>query len=171
MRQSKIPEKEWDGDLLIHNLPRPDGLIECKTVLDIGAGIRPMNWYKPESHICIEPFEVYGKLLKKAGYEIIQSTALDYLQYTRPQVEAIYLLDVIEHMEKEDGVKVVALALKRAKKQVIIFTPMGFMPQDEDVWGLEGHFWQTHRSGWMPEEFPGWQTQLFGRGFYAVFTK
>ena len=44
-----------------------------------------------------------------------------------------------------------------------MFTPWGFFPQsygpDEDVdrWGMGGTHWQTHRSGWLPEDFgDGW---------------
>ena len=158
--------------LIQHDLPRPDGLIECKTVLDIGAGIRPMPWYAPRRHICVEPYGPYADRLETAGYEVIRQTAKEALQVER-EGHAVYLLDVIEHMEKADGLEVIDLALRGAR-QVVVFTPYGFMQQDHDVWGLDGHHWQTHRSGWLPEEFPGWWTQRYGwapfEGFYAIWT-
>jgi len=151
-----------------HNLPRPHGLIECETVLDVGAGVRPMNWYKPTRHICVEPCEQYAKHLTEAGYEVIGKTALEALR-TKRKGHAVYLLDVIEHMEKNDALEVIRLAQIGAR-QVVLFTPVGFMEQDSDGWGLGEDSWQTHRSGWLPREFPDWQTSFYGRGFYAIWT-
>jgi hypothetical protein len=45
---------------------------------------------------------------------------------------------------------------------VVVFTPLGFYRQhylsgDIDRWGMSGTHWQTHRSGWLPEDFaPNW---------------
>ena len=167
-------EMTGTSTIIKHNLPRPEGLIECASVLDIGAGIRPMNWYTPKEHHCVEPHAPYVKVLMQHGYDVWIFTALDVLSH--PEVfetdyEAIYLLDVIEHMEKEEGFEVIALASDRAKKQVVIYTPTGFMEQTHDEWGLGGEEWQTHKSGWMPEEFAGWDIQFHGKGFFAVLTK
>ena len=153
--------------ILKHDLPRPEGLIECDVVIDVGAGIRPMQWYVPTRHICVEPYGQYADHLEAAGYEVIRQTAKEALQVER-EGHAVYLLDVIEHMEKAEGLEVVELAMLGAR-QVVVFTPYGFMQQDHDVWGLGGHHWQTHRSGWLPEEFPGWRTQLYDTGFYAIW--
>jgi hypothetical protein len=163
------PEKEWDGDLITHNLPPPVGLIECKTVLDVGAGIRPMNWYKPSHHICIEPYDRYVDRLRAAGYFVFQETAL-YALKRLDTFDAVYLLDVIEHMEKDEGLEVVSLAKEKAHQQVVIFTPWGFMEQEEDAWGLGGDYWQKHRSGWLPEDLPGFECYRYAKGFYGVFT-
>ncbi|MGL5712289.1 MAG: hypothetical protein ACRCX2_04665 [Paraclostridium sp.] len=44
------------------------------------------------------------------------------------------------------------------KQNLVIFTPLGFLDQSHpdgiDAWGLDGVNWQTHRSGWTPEDFP-----------------
>jgi len=152
--------------LIQHDLPRPDGLIECKTVLDIGAGIRPMPWYTPRRHICVEPYGPYADRLEAAGYEVIRQTAMEALQVER-EGHAVYLLDVIEHMEKAEGLEVIELAMRA--RQVVVFTPLGFLKQDRDAWGLGGRHWQTHRSGWMPDDFSGWRTQLYDTGFYAIW--
>lgn len=160
---------KWlSNGLIEHNLPRPQGLIECDTVLDIGAGVRPMQWYAPKRHLCAEPYAPYAQRLEAAGYEVLRKTAIEALKAKR-EGHAVYLLDVIEHMEKDAALEVVELA-KRGARQVVVFTPVGFMAQDHDVWGFGGDHWQTHRSGWTPGEFPDWQTHLYGRGFYAIWT-
>jgi hypothetical protein len=95
------------------------------------------------------------------------------------EIEAIFLLDVIEHMEKEEGKRVIELAQQVAQRQIVLYTPYGFMEQTHDKWGLGGDEWQIHRSGWVPEEFPGWYIEVRPmyvrpegtlKGFIAVWT-
>ena len=166
---TRVPDDEWDGELIIHNLPRPEGLIEVDTVADIGAGIRPMNWYKPRLHLCVEPHKTYAERLQRRGHKVIPMTAFQYLKLQQ-KIEAIYLLDVIEHMEKHDGFEVIDLMTRKATKQVVVYTPRGFMEQTTDDWGLDGEIWQTHRSGWTADDFPDWHIENYGRGFFAVLT-
>lgn len=151
-----------------HTLPKPEALIPCDVVLDIGAGIRPMQFYRPKRHICIDPYAPYVDVLQKAGYEAHQMLALEALHAF--EADAIYLLDVIEHMEKDEGREVIDLAVRKARCQVAIYTPWGFVPQNEDTWGYGGHEWQTHRSGWLPEDFPGWTIEPYNKreGFTAI---
>jgi hypothetical protein len=164
---------DWlPNGLIAHNLVAPAGLVECRTVFDIGSGIRPMSWYTPaDFHWCVEPHEAYRQRLLAAGYLLLDFTALGFLR--RDVVchvpFAIYLLDVIEHMTREDALECVRLAVGSGARQVVIFTPLGFLEQHGDAWGLGGDVWQEHRSGWTPEDFPGWRTELFGRGFFASF--
>ena len=127
-----------------------------------------MQWYTPERHTCVELYDKYCDKLRDAGYSYVQATAAQALG--EMTAEAVYLLDVIEHMYKEEAATAIELALKAATRQVVIFTPKGFMEQEEDGWQLGGDYWQKHRSGWLPGEFVGWKTQTYARGFFAVWT-
>lgn len=153
------------GEVGVSGLPRPLGVLEVDTVLDIGAGLRPMGWYKPAQHICVEPFLPYAALLRTAGYTVIQLSALAalYMQ-SLPQVDAIYMLDVIEHMDRLEGEAVLQAAQDLKPKQIIVATPVGFLKQEGDAWGLGGEYWQRHRSGWVPEDFPGWTISRYDNG-------
>lgn len=158
--------------ILEHTLERPAGLIECQTVLDVGAGVRPMQWYTPARHVCLEPYAPYVAVLQTAGYAVLHAEALPGLQSVLDdglRFEAVYLLDVIEHMEKDEGRQVLALAQQVATVQVIVFTPDGFKEQTTDNWGYEGHAWQTHRSGWTQDDFPGWALTIFPPHRSALF--
>lgn len=167
-----------------HTLARPEGLIECRTVLDIGAGIRPMQWYTPERHVCVEPFGPYCEVLREAGYAVWRGDAFSILEASYMlafATEAFYLLDVIEHMGREDATYIVNRCTDLATKQVVIYTPLGFVEQTTDAWGMGGEYWQTHRSGWMPGDFReayGWRTALHvpedaeaPEGFFAIWTR
>jgi hypothetical protein len=64
------------------------------------------------------------------------------------QFDACIAMDVIEHLSKEDGLKLMADMELIARKKVIFFTPSGFLPQkhatDNDL--------QEHLSGWEADE-------------------
>jgi hypothetical protein len=67
--------------------------------------------------------------------------------------DLIVITDLVEHLEKEDSLKLIAMAERIAKVAVIIETPLGYIPQNIDILGFEGHEYQTHRCGWEKEEF------------------
>jgi hypothetical protein len=80
---------------------------------------------------------------------------------------------VIEHLEKEEGRKVVAESERVAREQIVIFTPLGFMPQhmasnEADGWGLGGSAVQEHRSGWEPEDFGAAWSFYICKDFHGV---
>lgn len=129
-------------------------------VVDIGPGIRPVEWIDCDYYICIEPHWEYIEVLEKKGYHVIHATAEEALP-TLTGIDTIIMFDVIEHMEKEIGRSVIKTAIEKVRQQIAIFTPIGFAPQDVganglDKWGLHGGDWQRHKSGWEPSEFPGW---------------
>jgi hypothetical protein len=69
--------------------------------------------------------------------------------------------------------RLIAEAKRVARRQVVIFTPLGFYPQsyepdERDRWGMTGGVWQTHRSGWQPDDFDsGWRV-IACRDFHHV---
>lgn len=148
-------------------------------MVDIGPGIRPQKLIQADTHILIEPHDEYVEHLITTENTVIQTTALEFLE-TIEFVDTIVMLDVIEHMEKKEALEVIKLSKEKAD-QIIIFTPLGFIEQsyedgDKDAWGMNGTKWQTHRSGWLPDEFQGWAKSispsfhgLRGGAFFAVW--
>src|SRR5262245_13050393 len=155
-------------------------LLPCETVLDIGCGINPQNYVRPVIHICCEPFHQYVERLQEivAGqtdriYVVMEAGWDEVVRIFPPNsVDTVFLVDVVEHLEKEDGRRLLAQTEHIARSQIIIFTPLGYMPQHhcdgKDAWGLDGAAWQEHRSGWLPEEFDeSWQV-LACNNFHAA---
>lgn len=138
---------------------------EVDVVLDIGPGIRPQTFVKPYVHICVDAHRPYlERVQQEVGddpkYVLLNSvwdSALGMLP--SKSVDTVFAIDVIEHMEKEVGFKMLAEAERVARQQIVIFTPLGFFPQsyddpkEPDRWGMDGAYWQTHRSGWTLEDF------------------
>jgi hypothetical protein len=162
-----------ENGLVASGLPAPAGLIHGESVLDLGAGLRPMPWYKPKDHVCAEPHGPYADRLQAAGYVVWRRTALEMLALSRPgDFDAIYMIDVIEHMTRPHGESALRMAQALEPKQIVVFTPLGFLPQEGDAWGLGGEEWQKHRSGWSPKDFPGWAIETYmGMQFFATWTR
>ena len=143
-------------------LPDLKNLKPTKRILDVGCGIRPCPVF-PCEHICLEPYESYIEVLKTwkpqdRKVTIMQGT-LDRIVEIEPHDTTILLLDVIEHLKKEDGIGFLPLIEKF--EQAVIFTPLGFKEQTTDQWGMKGDLWQTHRSGWLEDDFKNWETHIW----------
>lgn len=142
------------------------GVLETEVVLDLGCGIVPSNFFRPKLHILVEPWEEYANVLAfryqgDKSVLILKAGALEAIaQFQSNSVDSIFLLDVIEHLEKADGMRLLNEMERVARQQIVVFTPLGFMPQhldlnEKDAWGLAGGEMQLHRSGWLPSDFAG----------------
>jgi hypothetical protein len=148
-----------DLERFVHEIVEP-----VNVVLDIGPGIYPINHYVPNLHILVEPYQEYVEILQERMGEgwnhlILKGHALDVLKFLpENSVDSVFLIDVIEHVEKNEGQILLKEVDRVTRKQIIVFTPLGFMPQHieldkRDRWGLHGGDFQEHKSGWLPDEF------------------
>ena len=152
-------EREELFPLVIKKLQSTD------VILDIGSGIMPQKFIRPLIHICCDPFAQYVEHLQRKTqnvvdrlYLVIKASWKDVIdKFTDNSVDTIFLIDVVEHLEKEEGMHLLNLTERIARNQVVLFTPLGFMPQEYseqiDAWGLDGGAWQEHKSGWSPKDF------------------
>jgi len=140
-------------------------LKDAEVVLDIGCGIMPQSYITPKMHICCEPFEQYVEVLLERlkgesdrNYIVLNATWSEAIKiFPAKSVDTVFLVDVVEHLEKEEGLRLLKATERIVKKQIVVFTPFGFIRQEHptgrDAWNLEGGVWQKHRSGWLPEDF------------------
>jgi SAM-dependent methyltransferase len=84
--------------------------------------------------------------------------------------DCVVALDVIEHLDREDGLRLLASMESIAQRKVIVFTPNGFLPQPP----APDNPHQEHVSGWSVEDFEGRGYEVVGmngwkplRGPYA----
>ncbi|MBI5574852.1 MAG: class I SAM-dependent methyltransferase [Deltaproteobacteria bacterium] len=156
-----------------------DRLEKIEVVLDIGCGIEPQNYVRPMVHICCEPFGQYVECLKEKTaksfdrtFLIVQAAWEDAVSIFPPKsVDTVFLVDVIEHIEKEAGARLLQSTVRIARRQVAVFTPLGFLPQHAegmDAWGMDGASWQEHKSGWLPEDFEEFWDIYASRAFHTV---
>jgi hypothetical protein len=149
-------------------------LIEPSNILlDIGCGIVPHDYIHHNVYIACEPFKEYVNVLKNNRKKLTQPIYLDSCfiiinedwqsfldKYEDYAVDTVYLIDVIEHLPKEQGMELLKRTEKIAKNQIVIFTPLEHIEQkcldgNKDAWGLNGAEWQEHKSVWTPDDFDG----------------
>jgi len=137
-------------------------LLDCKSVLDVGCGTSLALRQLGISHcIGIEGYRPAFEEAKQqnAQDEIICGDIRNLANYFKPdQFDACIAMDVIEHLPKEDGLKLMRDMELIAKRKVVFFTPNGFLPQRQsDDSDLQAHF-----SGWEPEEMKRHGYDVFG---------
>ena len=69
--------------------------------------------------------------------------------FSEASFDCVVALDVVEHLVKPEGLKLLAAMERIAAKRVIVFTPNGFLPQPP----AENNPHQEHISGWTVNEF------------------
>lgn len=67
-------------------------------------------------------------------------------------------MDLIEHLEKIEAIKLLKKMEKIGRKKIIILTPNGFTNQDE--W--DNNPYQVHKSGWSKKDFEKMGYRVFG---------
>lgn len=153
-------------DLLVNPRTRDifKALRPTKRILDVGACVRPCPVFECEEHICVEPHDEYCDVLRTwkpahaSKVRVVHATA-EVIESVPRRDTTVLLLDVIEHMSKPDGAHIRDVI--EEFDQAVIFTPLGFIPQNEDRLGYNGAYWQTHRSGWFPHDFANWRVMQF----------
>jgi hypothetical protein len=72
-----------------------------------------------------------------------------FLPFKKKSFDAVICLQVIEHISKKDGLMLLKDMEEIARKQVVVTTPIGFMPREE----VDGNPYERHVSSWRQEEF------------------
>ena len=143
----------------------PPALLPASSVLDVGCGIRPHRFFPGSRFVGVDVHRPYvDALAGEPGEFICSDWRVALRRYRRNEFDLVTALDFIEHLPRRDG-RDFLRAAQRVGKQVCIFTPLGpypqhFEPGEPDGWGMDGAYWQTHRSAWWPEDFPGWNIQV-----------
>ncbi len=139
------------------------GLKNCKTVLDVGCGDnsalgRVSGKFKSEGlDIYKKSVETSKKKKLHNTYKVGDIKKLDKL-YKAKSFDACVSIDVVEHVSKKEGIKLIADMEKVAKKKVIILTPNGFYAQHHYL----GNPYQKHHSGWKKEDLEKLGYKVYG---------
>lgn len=142
--------------------PRLAAMPRTRRLVDMGCGIRPCPVFPAEEWLLVEPHGEYVEVLRREVRDavIIQGEVEALASIPRSDT-TVLLLDVIEHLDRPRGEK--TLDLLAEFDHAVIFTPLGWYEQGDqnpDAWGMNGGYWQKHRSAWEPQDFPpsSWKT-------------
>ncbi len=134
---------------LIGELER--ALAGCQRVLDVGCGSNSPLRFLRAGHLT--GVDGYAPALEQARQRgTHDELLLGDIRSVRQLVggrrfDACVALDVIEHLSKADGWRLLEDLEQLALRRVVILTPNGFLPQS----GRQGDL-QEHLSGWTPAE-------------------
>ncbi len=126
-------------------------LADCESVLDIGCGpSSPLQYCRNIKYsVGVEPFKPYlEESKKKKIHTKYINKRIEDLDFPEGSFDAVIMVDILEHLSKEEGKKLLAKAEKWANKKIIINTPNGFIGQ----LGIDNNPYQKHQSGWTYEE-------------------
>lgn len=143
--------------------PWKDG--EIVSILDVACGLSlKSKFLKAQIRVGVDIYEPYFEAIESEVPFVVVKYDVRKISEIFPDksFDLVIALDIVEHLEKEESLDMIKQCEKIAKRGVIIETPKGYVPQNIDILGKGGHEWQTHRSGWEPEEFEkmGYQTVL-----------
>jgi len=121
--------------------------------LDIGTGKKNIAYnligrIRAKHRLCCEANEEKVSLM--ARYKpVFCGDALTLGAFVKEKLfDLVTALDVIEHLEKRDGFKLLELIDSLCCGAAVVFTPFG-----ELFMGNKGVKWEEHLSGWWPEDF------------------
>ncbi|NQT33005.1 MAG: class I SAM-dependent methyltransferase [Candidatus Omnitrophica bacterium] len=150
--------------------------IRPRSVLDVGCGFgrwgflsrEYLDIWKGRTHEdkwetridAVEVFEPYIKPSHRYIYDdIFIGNVLDVLP-DLANYDLIIIGDMLEHLEKSQGKKLLELVQQKANKAVLLTVPLGdSWPQEE----RDENEWEGHKSAWKVNEFKkrGAKTFLF----------
>jgi len=140
----------------------------CDSILDVGCGeSSPLKILGSEIRkVGIDAFKpsIEKSKKEKIHEEYFEMEIMDILnKFGENSFDCILANDIIEHLDKEDGLKLLELLEKVARKRIIIFTPNGFVPQE----AYENNPWQVHKSGWSADEMKQRGYNVIGMGHHG----
>ena len=130
-------------------------LTGCRTLLDIGCGGGgPVSSFSRKLAFSVG-VDTYAPAIeaarqKSSHHDYVVANVADLASKFPPKsFDCVLAFDVIEHLDKDVGLKLLDQMECISRKKVIVFTPNGFLPQG----ALGGNPFQVHRSGWTAGEF------------------
>lgn len=139
-----------------------------KTVLDLGCSDgNLMVLLNKDKRCSVVGVDIYKpdliKAKKTGAYKnLIHADIRNY--HTRNKFDVVLSSQVIEHLDKKDGERLIKNMEIIAKDRVIIGTTVGFLPYEPLQGDDSGNEFQKHRSGWEVEDFEKLGYRVYGQG-------
>jgi SAM-dependent methyltransferase len=152
----------YGADRLLGRVVEPD-----MCVLDVGCS--DGRGSEVLSRSSVHGVDIYRPALEVARSArrrdpVTQADVRD-LPFAAGAFDLVVALDVVEHFEKPDALRVLGEMERVSRSHVVIATPRGFVPQA----GTPEEPWQEHRCGFEPSELEALGYDVSGLGGPARF--
>jgi len=142
----------------------------CGSLLDIGCGKdSPIKHVVERGYsVGLDTFKPYILKSKRAKlHDDYVLASISHLCFKPKSFQTVALLEVLEHLNKSDGYKIMNQMDGLAKNKVVVFTPNGFLKQQE----YEDNIHQKHLSGWAVRELENLGFSVYGINGFRFFRK
>jgi len=171
---------------LVQKLPfNPRHIIEktldknTKTLLDVGCGrggnILVVKRQRTHAGIKVVGFDMFKpyvcECVELGVYDNLMICDAKHMPFNLEcSFDVVLCSEVIEHMTKKEGVKLLENVEKLASRQVIVTTPFGYTegPYNKIE---EDNICQLHRSGWDPADFRKRGYEVWGMHQFSPLEK
>jgi len=153
---------------LIMGLLRSHG----KTILDVGCADGAFmefiikNSKENKIPTGVDIFEPYLKKAKtRKIYKRLVKKDIKNLDESIGRFDIVLCSQVIEHLTRREGLKLIANLENIAKRRIIFIIPVGGLPQDP----YDGNPYQKHLSAWYPRDFKEKGYKVWGQGARILY--
>ena len=138
---------------------------EAKSILDVGCGKgRPMAFLNRQHAFFAVGIDVFRPYLLEAealtAYDALVQGDVRRLPFRPRSFDIVLLIEILEHLERADGLALIKVMEQIARRQVVISTPVGEHEQHE----FDSNPWQEHRHIWEPQELRALGYRVYGHG-------
>ena len=140
------------------------------SLLDIGCGENSPIKYVVERGYSVGLDTFKPSILKSKRAKLHDDYVLasvSHLCFKPKSFQTAVLVEVLEHLSKSDGYKIIDQIEDLAKNRVLVSTPNGFLKQQE----IEGNVNQKHLSGWTVIELENLGFNVYGMNGFRFFLK
>jgi hypothetical protein len=135
------------------------------SILDVGSGegraMSAINRHRRYHVVGVDIFRPYLEECRRKGYhDELALCDIRFLPFKDESFDVVVCFEVLEHLEKRDGLIPIGELERLARRQVMISTPVGFQKQGP----YHGNLYETHVSGWLPNELKALGYRLRGTG-------
>lgn len=141
----------------------------CDSILDLGCGPNsPLRYVDARHKVGVDAFPPYIQMSKALGVhdEYIQAD-LVRCDFPDKSFDAVVMVEVLEHLEKSDGERLLSEFERIARKKIVITCPNGFLAQGSH----DANPYQIHRSGWTIGEMTSRGYKVRGMAGLAALRK
>lgn len=140
------------------------------TILDLGCGFGAagnlLNSKKNHQFTGVDIYKPYLDVCKKEGnYKKLIQADIAKLEMKEKSFDVVLLLQVVEHLDKGVGIKLLKKAIKIAKKCIIISVPNGKCDQE----GYNSNSHNKHISTWNVSALRKMGFKVYGQGLRIIY--
>lgn len=147
---------------------------QAHTILDVGCGSgQTLKYIVNNGDFATVGVDVFAPFIEawksQRSHDDYVLCDARMLPFRRKSFDVVLCLSVIEHLQKDEGERLLKSMEEIARRQVIIVCPVGSagigVLADDDV----NPTYNVHRSGWLPAELRSLGYKVRGHGIAYVF--